>query len=102
MPPKNVEVPETVERIFPPVMVSPLAVESPPDLSADNPPENVEVAEVEVALIEETVSLPAMAASPWTPREVPGVEVAIPTNPFPLTTNSGELVPWSPTTNTFS
>ena len=43
-----------------------------------------------------------MAASPWTPSVVPGVEVPSPTKPFPLTTKAGEEVPLSETTNTFS
>ena len=83
-------------------MVSPFCEVILPDLSVSIPPEKVEVAVVEVALMEETVSLPAIAASPWTPNGVPGVEVAIPTNPFPLTTREGVEEPKSETANTFS
>ena len=79
-PVSTVDVPATVETMFPPVIFNPLVEERP---AVVMPPEKVEDAvEVEMILkiveVPYTVMGPAMVVEPCTERGVPGVEVPMP------------------------
>ena len=93
-PCRLVEVPVVVFLMLPLVLVIPLDEERP--LAAMLPiKEEVPdpcTAIVPVAVRPDTVVVPS-SAEPWTARVAEGVVVPTPTNPDPVTTKAGEVVP---------